>query len=145
MVIKFDVSAEYEKPEVHVCVAEMNSEAKKIKDKIEEVFVGSLYGYQEDEVYKIAYSDIVRIYTENKKVYIATEQAVYKIRERLYEMESLLNANDFVRISNTDMVNVDKIEKLDMGFGTIRMQLAGENEAFVSRRYVSKIKKALGI
>ena len=52
--------------------------------------------------------------------------------------------NNFVRISNSEIVNIDKIIRLDMGLaGTIRIRLEGEIDSYVSRRYVSKVKGVL--
>ena len=88
----------------------------------------------------------MRIFTQNKNVYLTTENEQYRIKERLYELEETLDGSQFVRISNTDIVNVRKIKRLDTGIiGTIKMKLSGEQEAYVSRRYMGKIKQALGL
>ena len=61
-------------------------------------------------------------------------------------MEEQLDNRKFVRISNSEIVNIKKIKKLDTSLtGTICMYLEGEKMTYVSRRYVSKIKKVLGI
>lgn len=61
-------------------------------------------------------------------------------------MEERLDVKRYVRISNSEIINVQKLIKLDTSLtGTIKMYLKGNQETYVSRRYVSKIKKALGI
>ena len=146
MRVKLKIAPQYVEPEIHVCTASEDERAKEILASVENLFGGSIFAYKDEEVFKIPYREVIKIYTENKNVYVATGTGSYRIRERLYEMENLLSENGFVRISNTDMVNVDKIERLDTGItGTIIMKLSGGIEAYVSRRYVSKIKKALGI
>lgn len=146
MLVKLKIAPQYVEPEIHVCTASEDEKAKELLSSVENLFSGSIFAYRDEEVFKIPYREVIKIYTENKNVYIATGKGNFRIRERLYEMENLLSENGFVRISNTDMVNVDKIERLDTGItGTIIMKLSGGIEAYVSRRYVSKIKKALGI
>ena len=59
-------------------------------------------------------------------------------------MEERLDSGMFVRISNSEIVNIEQIEKLDMSHaGTIKMYLKNQDETYVSRRYVSKIKEVL--
>ena len=49
-----------------------------------------------------------------------------------------------MRISNSEIVNADKIIRMDLNLiGTIRIYMEGNIESFVSRRYVSKVKKVL--
>ena len=60
------------------------------------------------------------------------------------ELEEILDSDSFVRISNSEIVNVKKIIRLDTSItGTIRMYMKGDTQTFVSRRYVSRIKKTL--
>ena len=51
-----------------------------------------------------------------------------------------------MRISNSEIVNLKKVTSLDLSLtGTIRMTLNGSVTAYVSRRYVKKIKQAIGL
>ena len=89
-------------------------------------------------------ADIVRIYSENKRVYARVGKETYEIRDRLYALEEQLKERDFVRISNSEFVNLSQIEKLDMGYtGTIKIYLKNDDETYASRRYVSAIKTVL--
>ena len=52
----------------------------------------------------------------------------------------------FVRISHSEIVNLRRVKRLDLSLsGTICMELSNGTTAFVSRRYVAKIKEILGI
>ena len=89
---------------------------------------------------------IVKIYAEASKVFAQTEKGSYQIRLRLYEAEEKLNNSKFVRISNSEIVNLKKVKSLDLSFvGTICMELSNGEVSYVSRRYVSKIKRVLGL
>ena len=86
----------------------------------------------------------MRIYSENKKVYVRTKEERFEVRDRLYVLEDMLREKGFVRISNSEIVNISQIEKLDMSYaGTIKMYMKNGDETFVSRRYVSRIKEVL--
>lgn len=68
------------------------------------------------------------------------------MRLRLYELEERLNPHQFVRISNSEIINLKRVNNFDLSFtGTIRVKLSNETVTYVSRRYISKLKKILGI
>ena len=91
-------------------------------------------------------TDIFRIYTGNQKVYIQTLQGEYAIRYRLYELEEALDKKQFLRISNSEIVNVKKIRDIDLSItGRICIRFLNDTQTYVSRRYIPKIKKSLGI
>ncbi len=68
------------------------------------------------------------------------------MRQRLYELEERLDGTMFVRISNSEIINLKKVRKLDLSLtGTIRVLMTDGAATYVSRRYVKKIKQVLGI
>ena len=90
--------------------------------------------------------EIIRIYAASGKVFAVTNRGEYTMRLRLYEVEERLNPDQFVRISNSEIINLKRVKNFDLSFtGTICVELTNGTTAFVSRRYVSKIKKILGI
>ena len=139
MKIAFEINEKYKKPEIHICSDRDDHESRKIYMTVMEVFEKNITAYDDNEPVMIRHGDIVRIFTQNKNVYLLTEK-----RERLYELEEILDSDSFVRISNSEIVNVKKIIRLDTSItGTIRMYMKGDTQTFVSRRYVSRIKKTL--
>lgn len=52
---------------------------------------------------------IIRIFSSNQKVYAQTENGEYVVRLRLYELEERLNKKIFVRISNSEIINLKKL------------------------------------
>ena len=62
------------------------------------------------------------------------------------KVEQRLNPHQFVRISNSEIINLKKIDYFDLSFtGTICVKLRGGTVTYISRRYVSKVKTILGI
>ena len=88
----------------------------------------------------------LRFYADGKGVSAQTAEETYTVRLRLYELEERLDAARFVRISNGEIVNLDRVTAVDLSLsGTIRMTLDGAVYAYVSRRYMKKIKETLNL
>lgn len=103
-------------------------------------------GFSGDTVKILEQEHILRVYTSGGKVYAVTEQGEYTLRLRLYEAEERLDKTRFVRISNSEIVNLRKVKGFDLSYtGTIRVNLWDGTASFVSRRYVSRIKAVLGL
>jgi len=106
----------------------------------------TITAYKDDIAKIVNVTDIFRIYTGNQKVYIQTHQGEYAIRYRLYELEAILDKKQFLRISNSEIVNVKKIRDIDLSIvGRICIRFIDNSQTYVSRRYIPKIKKSLGI
>lgn len=106
----------------------------------------ALIGWQGERAYPIQEEDLLRCFAQDKGVKAQTAQGIYDLRERLYELESKLDRHTFVRISHSEIVNLKKVTALDLSLtGTIRMTLSDGTACYVSRRYVKKIKEALGL
>ena len=106
----------------------------------------SILGYRDGSVTMLSPEDVFRFYTENQRVLCETEGETYIIRLRLYELEQRLEGRDFIRISQGELINLRKVRDFDLSFsGTIRVRMRNGKETYVSRRYVKKLKQALGI
>ena len=142
------------------CVIHTESETQAIRDVAEKISrmdeTGRntiLNGWDGDYCIQVKQNEIFRIYSADKKVYMeaetktATETLLVKMR--LYEFEELAEKcgwTDFIRISNTDIVNFSKVTKLDMSLsGIIKVKFTNGKDAIVSRRYMNKIKYQLNM
>ena len=102
--------------------------------------------YQEREPVRVSRAAVLRFFAEDKGVFCQTDKGVYTVRQRLYELEEELEGTRFVRVSNSEIVNLDRVTALDLTLtGTIKMTLAGAAVCWASRRYVKKIKQALDL
>ena len=89
---------------------------------------------------------ILAFFTKKKAVYAHTSKGDWRIKARMYELEESLPADDFVRISQSEIVNIAAIKKLDLSFsGTISVQLKDGSRYYVSRRQLPAFKSKLGI
>jgi DNA-binding LytR/AlgR family response regulator len=104
-------------------------------------------GWDKDYCVQIPRDEILRIYSQDKKVYVQTQKETLLLKMRLYEFEEMARDCgwiDFIRISNTDIANFSKVKALDMSLtGIVRVNFTDGSNAMVSRRYMSKIKDQL--
>lgn len=105
-----------------------------------------LLGWRDGAAVPLDLSELLRVYTANREVWAQTERGEFLLKQRLYELEQRLDPADYVRISHSEMIDLRKVTALDLSLaGTIRVTLAGGTVCYVSRRYVKKIKEALGL
>ena len=146
MKVSLYVHEKYREPEIVVCGPEENQRMKELYQLVSDCVNETITVYEENDALNIPCASIIRFYAEDQKVFAQTAKSRYTVRYRLYELEELLKGQKFVRISNSEIVNVHKIKRLDTSMaGTIHMYLQENIETYVSRRYVSRIKSVLGM
>lgn len=147
--IRFDESYKGRDPKIIILTYQMTDDINNLVKKIQNYATTNVIaGYQKalGNVHILDQHEIIHIYTSEQKVYARTKESEYYLKFRLYELEERLDSNIFIRISNAEMVNIRHIIRLDMSMsGTIRLELSYNLYAYVSRRYITKIKRALGI
>ena len=131
-------------PTVTITAPALTEEVKALAARLEGG--AALIGWDGDRAVPLGEEDILRCYGEDKGVRVQTPAGVYDLKERLYELEGKLDRHAFVRISHSEIVNLRKVTALDLSLtGTIRITLAGGTVCYASRRYVKKMKEALGL
>lgn len=143
MKISFWIHEKYKEPEIVICGAEKTKELAELKQIIAEAVDEKITVYDERDAVRITQSEVIRFFAGRQRVYAQTADATYLVRARLYELEETLK-KQFVRISNSEIVNIKKIRRMDTSMaGTIHMYLQADIETYVSRRYVSRIRDSL--
>ena len=146
MKVEIKIDDSYIEPKILILTAAMTEDVNLILNKLSENTPQVISGCKNEKIEVIEQEDLIRVYAGSGKVFAVTEKGEYTLRFRLYEIEKRLNHNQFVRISNSEIINLKKVNNFDLSFtGTIRVELTNGTAAYVSRRYVSKIKKILGI
>ena len=148
MKLNINIDAGAKEPEITITTSHMTEDVNRVVDFVSRLDDAPtiISGIREDKVELLDPEVIVKIYAEDSKVFAQTEKGLYQIRLRLYEAEERLDNSKFVRISNSEIVNLKKVKSLDLSFvGTICMELSNGEVSYVSRRYVSKIKRVLGL
>ena len=140
--MKIEFRREPEAAEVRVLVtaAERTPEVEALLRRIRAL--PAVIAYDAHGEVPLRAEEIIRIYTEGRRVRVDSDRGSFLLRCRLYELEERLSDADFVRISNSEIVQKGRILRLDFSLtGTIRLMLEGGIETYVSRRYVSRIRR----
>lgn len=146
MEIEIKIDETVKEPKIIVVTDKMTEEVSQIIKRFSEDGEKTIAGFQ-DGIAKVLEPDsLFRVYASNGKVLAQTSHGEYQLRLRLYELEQRLDGHFFVRISNSEIINLKRVKGFDLSFaGTICVMLSNGTVTYVSRRYVAKIKKILGI
>jgi len=146
MQIEIKLDENCKEPKIIVVTNKMTDEINEIMKRLSDEQPKMIAGFKDDIVEVLEPFDIYRIFAAAGKVFAETDHGEYTLRLRLYEMEQRLDSNFFVRISNSDIINLRKVKGFDLSFaGTICVTLSNGTVTYVSRRFVAKIKQLLGI
>lgn len=146
MKIEVKIENTYKEPKVIILTDHMTDEVNEIIRRLSENFPQMIAGFQDELLKVLDQEEIFHLFTENGKVLARTNDGVYSLRTRMYELEERLDKNNFVRISNSEIINLKKVKSFDLSLsGTILVSLLNGTVTYVSRRYVSKIRQVLGV
>ena len=129
--------------EVVAIVHSPNALTQKIEDLVLE-YAGQdkLPAYREDEMRLLAFQDIACITVEDGKTYAIDSHGVrYRLKQRLYELESLL-PHCFIRINKSAIANGSHLERFHAGYsGAVDAVFRCGYREYVSRRCLAAIKR----
>lgn len=146
MEIEIKIDSSCKEPKIIVVTDILTDEVKGILKKLSEYSLKMIAGFRDETLTLLEQADIIRIYTYSGKVAAVTDEGEYTLRLRLYELEERLDQECFVRISNSEIINLKKVKGFDLSFsGTICVKMCNGTVTYVSRRYITKIKRVLGI
>src|SRR5574344_1948797 len=146
MQIEIKIDENCKEPKIIFVTDKMTEEINAVLKRISDEQPKMIAGFKDDNVKVLEPSDIYRVFTALGKVFAETSHGEYTLRLRLYEIEQHLDSQSFVRISNSDIINLKKVKGFDLSFaGTICVKLSNGTVTYVSRRFVAKIKQLLGI
>ena len=99
---------------------------------------GTIHLLAPDEVYYFEYVD--------QKVFAYGKTKVYEIKSKLYELEEQLSETDFIRVSKSSILNLNKIGSLAPSLGgRFEAKLKNGEKVVISRQYVNTLKEVLGL
>ena len=112
MKVEVQIDDNFKENKVIIQAKEMNDEISELmkklsnqKDKIT-VFLG-------EDTYFIKEDEIETVFSNDGKVFIQTEKQKFQSKSRLYELEQLLSEDKFIRISNSEIVNFEKVQNIN--------------------------------
>ena len=113
MQIEIKLDENCKEPKIIVVTNKMTDEINEIMKRLSDEQPKMIAGFKDDIVEVLEPFDIYRIFAASGKVFAETNHGEYTLRLRLYEMEQRLDSNFFVRISNSDIINLRKVKGFD--------------------------------
>lgn len=105
---------------------------------------GSLTGAKDSKQYEIALSELYYVESVDGKTFLYTKEQVYETPYRVYELEEMLKAKHFLRVSKSMLLNLIKIRSIRPALnGRFSAMLQSGEEVLISRSYVKDLKAAL--
>lgn len=132
-------------PQVIIKCRKIDDEVIRLKKHIE-LFDKKLQAKKENELYFVPSSDVLYFESVDNRTFLYTEDNVLEVRQRLYELELILSDKDFIRISKSQIVNINKIKTLKPELNrTILATMCNGEQLSISRKYVRAIRAMLSI
>ncbi len=135
------------KENLHVIIEcqKINEQIIRLKSHIE-LFDDKIQAKSEKEICFINTADVLYFESVDNRMFLYTNDEVMEIKHRLYELEMILSKEDFIRISKSQIVNINKISKLKPEINrTILATMCNGENLSISRKYVKDFRKLLSI
>ena len=144
MKVELNIDDKFKEILVTISTDKINDEVQELVNYIE-YKEDYLVGIADDQVCVLDISDIIRVFVEDRKVFVVTTKGKFVVRKKLYEMNNLLT-KDFVKISQSEIANIKFIKNLDLSIrGTIVIVYKNSDISYVSRRLLKDFKTKLGL
>lgn len=134
-------------PKITIRTKEKNKLVEDIIEAVENISgtdFPSVPGLTGEKVEFISQRDIVRVYTSGRKLIIQTDNNSYFSTKTLSKIEEVLNKDRFIRISQSEIVNMRKVKQFEMKLvGTIGLEFENGEKTWVSRSSVKTVKAFL--
>lgn len=124
---------------------QVNEQVNRLRAHIE-LFDNKLQGKIDDEICMVNAMDVLYFETVDNRMFLYTEENVMEMKQRLYELELILPEEDFIRISKSQIVNINKISSLRPEINrTILATMCNGEQLYVSRKYVKPFRELLSL
>ena len=144
MKVELNIDEKFKEILVTISTDKINDEVQELVNYLE-YKEDYLVGIADDQVCVLDISDIIRVFVEDRKVFVVTTKGKFVVRKKLYEMNNLLT-KDFVKISQSEIANIKFIKNLDLSIrGTIVIVYKNSDISYVSRRFLKDFKTKLGL
>lgn len=145
MKVSVDISPEYKEPFAEIHTDKVTEEIQRMIDifSVSEAPITALQN--EEDIVVLQSKEIYMVRVEDGDTVIYGEKNKYRSKKRLYELGAQLGSQ-FMQISKTTLVNLSCMDSIEAGFsGTLLLKLKNGCSDYVSRTYLPKFKKYLGL
>lgn len=145
MKVSVELSSEYNEPYAIIYADKVTDEIQKMIDILNANETPITALQNEDNIVILQPDEIYMVRVEDGDTIIFGEKQKFRSRKRLYELEQQLG-RQFMQISKSTLVNLAYMDSIEAGFnGTLLLKLKNGCKDYVSRTYLPKFKKYLGL
>lgn len=145
MKISIDVDPEKQDTEVHITCPSLTPEIERVISLIR-AMDSKLTVKKNSEVYILDLNKVLYLEAVERKCFVYTLSEVYESDSKMVELEDLLVASGFFRISKSCMVNLKRIKSLRTDINhRIRITMDNEEQLVASRMYADELRVKLGL
>lgn len=145
--VRTNISDKYDDIEIVINSPVKDEQVQRLENKLlseTTKTIQKIIGMQGNDIFVISVLDIIVFYSEEKNNFCKTKDGVYKIKEKLYYLEEMLPKNEFIRISNSAIININNVKCFNTSIvGKMIVKFEDGSEEAVSRRRTSEIMKFL--
>lgn len=124
---------------------QIDDEIMRLKYHIE-MFDQKLQVKKDNEWCFVNLLDVLYFESVDNRTFLYTEDDVMEIKQRLYELEMILSGKDFIRISKSQIININRVKSLKPEINrTILATMCNGEQLYISRKYVPAIRSLLSI
>ncbi|SDJ85905.1 LytTR family DNA-binding domain-containing protein [Sediminibacillus albus] len=144
MKVILDVDRNHEKTAVTIHCKEISDSIKEILDFLEKRETKFIVGRKGDMQHILKPEEVHYFHSEGDTVMATTSEGLFKVKEKLYELEDSLPSNRFIRLSKSVIANLHEMSHFEPSFnGTLCVYFKSGGKEYASRHYVSNIKEIL--
>lgn len=104
----------------------------------------TIIGLDGSDIHRLDPDEIYYFEAVDNKVFIYCREKVFESKYKLYEIEELFDGSDFLRVSKSVILNMQRIAFLSPAFsGRLEASLDNNEKVIISRQYVPDLKKKL--
>ncbi len=145
MKVSVELSSEHKEPYAVVYADKVTDEIQRMIDILSSNETPITALQNEDNIVILQPNEIYMVKVEDGDTMIFGEKLKYRSRKRLYELEQQLG-KQFMQISKSTLINLAYMDSIEAGFnGTLLLKLKNGCKDYVSRTYLPKFKKYLGL
>lgn len=145
--VRTNISNEFQDIEVCINAPERNEEVQMLENELlskSSKSIQQIIAMQNNDIFIINMSDVILFFSEEKNNFCKTKDGIYKIKEKLYYLEEMLSTKDFIRISNSAIININHVKCFNTSIiGKIIVKFKDGTEESVSKRKTAEIMKFL--
>jgi len=142
--LRIEISDDLLENEVIIRCGRVDDNIQKIQSYILDISSPKLVFYKDQQEYYLPLEDILFFETDGEQVYAHTTNDAYKVKHRLYELESLL-PRSFARAAKGTIVNTMRILAINRNMtSSSQIKFANTHKhVYVSRHYYVSLKEKM--